>query len=195
MKALKLFSIAIIVMAITLGSCTGDDGETGPQGPQGVAGVDGMDGQDGHDGANGNANVQAFSVDVSDWAGGKILPFNIPDNIDKTKYAFLFYLESLNGEYVFPVPGASLDGSFNTTLFYSQTTEGEFGDAQISFFSSIDGTAFNMPPNVFGRVIIIAAEIGTASKNGFTDVLSELKASGVDLSDYHAVAAYFRLEI
>ena len=174
--------MAMIAVAVTLGSCSGEDGETGPQGEQGLPGE------------NGNANVQAFSVDISDWPGGFSLFFNIPDNIDKTKYGFLFYLESLNEEYTFPVPGASLDGSFNTTLYYSKTQEGEFGDAQISFFSSTDGTAFNMPPNIFGRVLIIAIEIGASSKNGNVNLLSELKAAGVDASDYHAVAAFFGLE-
>jgi len=185
MKALKVVSLAMVCMAMVLVSCSGDDGEQGPQGLQGEQGAPGI---------NGNANVQAFSVDVSDWAGGSTLIFNIPNQIDKTKYTFLFYLESLNGEYVFPVPGASLDGSFNSTLFYSPTAEGEFGDVQISFFSSTDGTAVNLPPNLFGRIIIIAIEISTTSKNGNADVLDELKAAGVDTANYHAVAAYFGLD-
>lgn len=185
MKKIGLTVMAVLCMATVLVSCSGEDGEQGPQGPAGIDGVDGIDG---------NANVQALSVDVSDWEGGSTMVFNIPDNIDKTKYAFLFYLESLNGEYIFPVPGASIDGSFNTTLFYSPIQENGTFDAQISFINTTDGMPFDMLPNFFGRVIIIAAEIATASKNGSSDLLSELKAAGVDRMDYHAVAAYFGLE-
>jgi hypothetical protein len=185
MKKIELMVLAVLCMATVLVSCSGEDGEQGPEGPAGIDGVDGIDG---------NANVQALSVDVSDWEGGPTMIFNIPDNIDKNKYAFLFYLESLNGEYIFPVPGASIDGSFNTTLFYSPIQENGTFDAQISFINTTDGTPFDMPTNFFGRVIIIAAEIGTASKNGSADLLSELKAAGVDISDYHAVSNYFGLE-
>jgi hypothetical protein len=182
MKTIRIIALAMISMATLMLSCTGDDGETGPQGP---AGIDGQDG---------NANVQAFSVDVSNWDGGSNLIFNIPDQLDKSKFTFLFYLKTSVGGYVFPVPGASLEGGFNTTLFYLAEEEDQLGDASILFFDSVDGLPFNMPPNVFSEVLIVAIEIGTSAKNSNTDVLSELKAAGVDTSDYHAVAAYFGLD-
>lgn len=172
----------MVCMAMVLVSCSGDDGEQGPQGPQGVPGV------------NGNANVQAFSVDVSDWEGGSTLIFNIPDQLDKSKYSFLFYLETMVGGKVFPVPGASLEGGFSTTIFYLAKEEDQFGDASILFFDSVDGTPFNMPPNVFSEVLIVAIEISTTAQNANADALSELKAAVVDTSDYHAVAAYFGLD-
>ncbi|WP_127020097.1 hypothetical protein [Flagellimonas beolgyonensis] len=182
MKKIKFFALAMISMATLLVSCSGDDGEQGPQGPQGVPGV------------NGNANVQAFSVDVSNWDGGSTLIFNIPDQLDKSKFTFLFYLKTSVGGYVFPVPGASLEGGFNTTLFYLAEEEDQLGDASILFFDSVDGLPFNMPSNVFSEVLIVAIEIGTSAKNGNVNVLSELKAVGVNTSDYHAVAAYFGLD-
>ena len=175
----------MLSMVTLMVSCTGDDGETGPQGP---AGIDGIDGKDG------NANVQAFSIDVSGWEGGSNMIFNIPNQLDKSKYTFLFYLKTSVGGYVFPVPGASLEGGFNTTLFYLAEEEDQLGDASILFFDSVDGTPFNMPPNVFSEVLIVAIEISTSSKNGNADVLSELKAAGVDTSDYHAVTTYFGLD-
>ncbi|MEO2050559.1 MAG: hypothetical protein ABGX00_02250 [Allomuricauda sp.] len=182
MKTIRIIALAMISMATLMLSCTGDDGETGPQGP---AGIDGQDG---------NANVQAFSVDVSGWEGGSILIFNIPDQLDKSKYTFLFYLETQVGGLVFPVPGSSLEGGFNTSLFYLANDEDEFGDASILFIDNVDGLPYDMAPNYFGKVLIVAIEIGTSAKNSNTDVLSELKAAGVDTSDYHAVSAYFGLD-
>lgn len=172
----------MVCMVMALVSCSGDDGEQGPQGEQGVPGV------------NGNANVQAFSVDTSDWEGGSTLIFNIPDQLDKSKYSFLFYLETMVGGKVFPVPGASLEGGFSTTIFYLAKEEDQFGDASILFFDSVDGTPFNMPPNVFSEVLIVAIEISTTSKNGSANVLAELKAAGVDTANYQSVVEYLGLD-
>lgn len=51
----QLFSMLLI--ALLLFSCSGEDGADGLDGKDGVAGADGADGADGVDGADGNANV------------------------------------------------------------------------------------------------------------------------------------------
>ncbi|MFN3138175.1 MAG: hypothetical protein ACE37L_10850 [Allomuricauda sp.] len=49
MKSLKLVCMAMLCMAVSLVSCSGEDGETGPQGPQGPQGEQGIQGQQGAD--------------------------------------------------------------------------------------------------------------------------------------------------
>lgn len=53
MKTCKLLSIAVLAMAMSLVSCSGDDGEQGPQGVPGKDGTNGTNGEDGTDGTNG----------------------------------------------------------------------------------------------------------------------------------------------
>ncbi|WP_228236806.1 hypothetical protein [Allomuricauda sp. M10] len=53
MKTIKLLSIAILTMAMSMVSCSGDDGEQGPQGAPGKDGTNGTNGVDGTDGTNG----------------------------------------------------------------------------------------------------------------------------------------------
>ena len=193
MKTLKLVSMAMIAMAITLGSCSGEDGETGPQGPQGPQGVAGTDGVDGQDGVDGNANVQAFSVDVSEWEPLSKYPFDIPISAqERSNYSFLFYLETIGGEFIISVPGQGLLSEYYSKVLYTNIEASP--NAEISFYYSSDNTSYVVPANTFGRILIIAIEIGTSSKNGDGNVMAELKSAGVDTSDYHAVAAYFGLE-
>ncbi|MEO2050558.1 MAG: hypothetical protein ABGX00_02245 [Allomuricauda sp.] len=190
MKALKVVSLAMVCMAMVLVSCSGDDGEQGPQGPQGVAGVDGQNGVDGQDG---NANVQAFSVDVSEWEPLSKYPFDIPISAqERSNYSFLFYLETMGGEIIISVPGQGLLSEYYSKVLYTNIEASP--NAEISFYYSSDDTNYVVPANTFGRILIIAIEIGTSSKNGDNNVMAELKSAGVDTADYHAVAAYFGLE-
>ena len=57
MKTCKLLSIAVLAMAMSLVSCSGDDGEQGPQGVPGKDGTNGTNGVDGTDGTNGTNGV------------------------------------------------------------------------------------------------------------------------------------------
>jgi len=80
MKTMRFLSFGLMILALTLTSCSpedGADGSTGLQGLQGAAGADGVDGVDGADGADGadgvdgNANVssrlfEAFPVAIGD---------------------------------------------------------------------------------------------------------------------------------
>ncbi|SNY95176.1 collagen-like protein [Flagellimonas pacifica] len=54
MKGLKLFSMAMLAMAVTMVSCSGEDGETGAQGIQGPIGEQGPQGPVGSAGDNGD---------------------------------------------------------------------------------------------------------------------------------------------
>ncbi len=63
MKTSRLVSLAILGMAVTMVSCTGDDGERGPAGPAGPAGPQGAQGPVGADGQDGNDGVDKPNVD------------------------------------------------------------------------------------------------------------------------------------
>jgi len=73
MKArMKFLKFGLLIVSITLFSCSPEDGQDGAIGPQGVQGDPGQDGADGTDGVDGNANVlysDWFTVTQSDWSG------------------------------------------------------------------------------------------------------------------------------
>ena len=199
MKTVKLFSVAILCcVAMNMVSCSGEDGERGPQGPQGEQGppgANGLDGQDGDNGVDGNANVQAVSVNVDAWNGGKFFEFEMPVAAEeRANYAFLFYLEYIYDSQFLArhsVPGSSYDGDFVVDVSYALTGEEE----GILLFKDFQGVPYAVAPGTYLNLIIIAVEISALEgKNGSTDVLAELKAAGVDTNDYDAVAAYFGLE-
>jgi len=62
MKLLRLFSIALVALSMTMVSCSGEDGEMGPQGIQGEKGDTGEQGVQGEQGAAGQdgADGQGF---------------------------------------------------------------------------------------------------------------------------------------
>lgn len=241
MKNLKLFSVAILAMAITLASCSGSDGETGPQGlagadgTDGINGVDGVDGVDGADGiscwdlngngvgditvdetnedinldgtvdaldcqgtdgvdgtngVDGNANVQRWSTLLTGFTGSQLpIPLEIPPGT-VNDYAYFFYLEAANGN-LFPVPGPLVSNTVHTTLYIDAASL----EVNVSFWNSADNSAFIVPDGLFVYFHVIAVESPILGNKGIQEnVLSELKAAGVDVNDYHAVAAYFGLE-
>lgn len=183
MKALKLFSMAMLAMAITLVSCSGEDGEQGIQGKQGEQGEQGPQGE------QGNANVQAFSFDISDEADYTQLPFDVSDLLDDTtNYAYLYYIE-YQDNIVISMPGNLGLGNGEYTTIANNVGS---GDIVVQFFQS-DDTGWNVPGGLFTDVTIIAVELSNTSKNS-ENIMSELKSAGVDTSDYNAVAAYFGLK-
>lgn len=202
MKTVKLFSVAILCcVAMNVVSCSGEDGERGPQGPQGeqgppgANGLDGQDGDNGENGVDGNANVQAVTVNMDAWNGGKFFEFEMPVAAEeRANYAFLFYLEYIyDGQFVgrHSVPGSSYDGDFVVDVSYALTGEEE----GILLFKDFQGAAYAVDPGTYLNLIIIAVEISAMEgKNGSTDILAQMKAAGVDTNNYDAVAAYFGLE-
>lgn len=205
MKIVKLFSrVMLLCMAVAVTSCSGEDGERGPEGPVGAQGpvgatgadgADGMDGQDGTNGIDGNANVQSFTINMEAWNGGLFFEFDMPVAAeDRDNYAFLFYLEYIyDSQFVgrHSVPGSSYDGDFVVDVSYAMTGEEE----GILLFKDFQGVPYAVAPGTYLNLIIISIEISNLEgKNGTTDILSELKAKGVDTNDYDAVAAYFGLD-
>lgn len=198
MKIVKLFSMAMICMAIVLVSCSGEDGERGPegaQGAQGPAGVDGIDGQNGTNGIDGNANVQSYTVNMDAWNGGLFFEFDMPvATEDRDNYAFLFYLEYIyDSQFVgrHSVPGSSYDGDFVVDVSYAMTGEEE----GILLFKDFQGVPYAVAPGTYLNLIIFSIEMSNLEgKNGTMDIMSELKAAGVDTNDYNAVVAYFGLD-
>ena len=204
MKTSKVLGMVLLVVAMGLFSCSGDDGEQGPKGDQGIQGEQGIQGTQGEQGEqgeqgvpgeDGNANVQAFSIDMTDWPGDSIFPFDMPIAAsERGNYAYLFYLEYVtnSGTAVHAVPGASLliPITANVDYDFKETSPNGY----ISFKDS-DDQLFIVPTGIYVRLIIIAVEINTAgAKATQANAMDQLKADGVDTKDYHAVAKYFGLE-
>ncbi|WP_228236807.1 collagen-like protein [Allomuricauda sp. M10] len=195
MKKSKVLMMALLVVGICLGSCTGDDGEQGPKGDQGVAGVDGQDGvngTNGKDGEDGNANVHHVILDMTGHTG-TIFAQIVPELTEEviSNYAILYYLgkDDLAGTQYYSIPGP-VSADFLTQV-YAQTQL-----VQI-YFSNYDGTGYPVTASDHLeslRIVLIESTPYTTSKSVYTSVKDELKAVGVDIADYHAVAAYFGLE-
>lgn len=200
MKIVKLFSMAMLCMAMVLVSCSGEDGERGPQGPQGAqgpAGADGVDGENGvhgEDGMDGKANVQTFKLDMLQWPGGSIYTFDMPiDTQQRPNYAFLFYMEYVTGNIaaLHPVPGGIVP---DYTVDVSYTNEDQSPSGYIAF-KDHQGANYQMQANFYLNLVIVAIEVNTLEgKTSITDIMNELKKAGVDTNDYHAVATYLGLE-
>ncbi|NDV42276.1 collagen-like protein [Flagellimonas sediminis] len=201
MKTIKLLSIAILAMAMSMVSCSGDDGEQGPkgdqgiQGEQGIQGVQGEQGEQGVPGEDGNANVQAFKLDMTEWVGGTFFPFDMPIAAqERANYGYLFYLEYVAGgsTAIHAVPGGSGFASFMAYVDYINDDTSPSG--YISF-RDYNGVGFDVPAGSYINLIIIAVEINTTgAKATQANAMDQLKADGVDTNDYHAVAKYFGLE-
>jgi len=192
MKTIKLLNMAMLCMSIALVSCSGSDGETGPQGEQGPAGKDGIDGVDGTDGTDGNANVNDYDFLITEFSGTDFTVNLIEDSAfegDMDSFAFLYYLRDINGLWV-SAPGPIFN-NYYTSVFVDESTL----DITVSFYNS-DNTIWNVPEGiVFSKFRVVAIEYsGQGNKSAQESVISELKATGVDTSDYNAVAEYFGLE-
>ena len=146
-------------------------------------------GDNGTNGTDGNANVQAFYYDLTffaDYSSLKLDLFNIVDAPEN--YAYLFYIESNTG-LRFAIPG-SLKVNLQYTRVYMDVIAGEL---YIGFYNTADDTNAIIPGGTYTKVIVIAMELTNGAKNSDAP-LADLKAAGVDTTDYNAVAAYLGLE-
>ncbi|WP_420320995.1 hypothetical protein [Flagellimonas sp.] len=194
--------------------CQGADGDPGTNGDNGNDGIDCWDlnGNGKNDaeedingdkefnaldcqGADGNANVIQYTEDVSDLANFSEIPFNLIDDLgiaaeDLPNYTFLFYF-SVGGSYVIPAPNKfNFNGYKDIVVFYDEFS----GDGSYEFLNH-DGSAFNVIQGIIDEIRIVAIENSVViNKNGNGDVMAQLKAAGVDTSDYYAVLAYFGLK-
>ena len=221
MKTVKLVCMTMMSMAMIMVSCSGEDGTTGPAGTDGIDGTDGANGLDGIacwdlngngegdpeedtngdtlvdaldcqgvDGTNGNANVteHSFNLDMfSDYTSLNLDLNNIVDN--PANYAYLYYLVvDFGEEFRISIPGPlGIGEDVDAGVFNNQST----GDLTIHFLQN--GSPYEIPGSPFPELIVVAIELSNTGKTS-ENVMSELKAAGVDTSDYNAVAEYFGLE-
>ena len=192
MKLLRL----LIMSTIMLISCS-KDGEIGPEGPQGPRGEQGIQGPAGEDGPigpqgpagqngiDGNANVQSFKFDLTEFASSSI-SFEFPELTSTVREndAILTYLEFSWPRITFPLPTyISVGFGGGRSL---QT------DASIAFWSGSLSLFFREPNSVFNlrdgsiqagdlkalRVIIIKSTSSTAGKTAKSHILNKLKMAG-----------------
>lgn len=156
-------------------------------------GADGQDGQDGQNGADGNANVEKFDFLITEFSGTQ-LTVNLglsPEEMNS--YAFLYYIEYNNGfdDLWYPVPGP-----LGTNATYSRIyTNENNAEVNVFFYNTSDDTSWDVPQGTYTLFRVVAIDFAILGNKGSQEnILSELKAAGVDTSDYHAVAAYFGLE-
>ncbi|WP_293297665.1 hypothetical protein [Allomuricauda sp.] len=219
MKSLKLVCMAMVSMTVILVSCSGEDGEQGQQGFPGVDGSNGTDGiscwdingngigdaeedinddgnfdaldcqgSEGQAGQDGNANVQEFKFGLELQAPYTQLVRDLNDIVDEpSDYAFLFYMEhKLNLTY-------SIPGHLFANSHYARVhTDSNTGHVVINFYD-LNDQSFQVPAGEYKNLIVVAIELSNTGKTS-ENIMAELKAAGVDTSDYHAVAAYFGLE-
>ena len=78
MKKYKLIYVAVLALAISFGSCEGDDGSDGINGVDGVDGENGVDGEDGEDGEDGASPmmVDAASLLLTSIATDGGIPYD-----------------------------------------------------------------------------------------------------------------------
>lgn len=179
---LKYFFLALITL-LALGCSGGEDGAIGPAGPQGEQGVAGSNGTNGQDG---NANVRSFTYDLSTVSGlghYQSIPEFTQEVIDND--AILGYLK-LNGSIrLYPMPNHNLFPlGIDVRTFI--LLEGYVMD----FYNRNLNTEFSVTTGQLDQLRIVI--IASTNKNGKqVDILSKLKAEGVDINDYYAVMKHF----
>lgn len=206
MKAIKLLYMAVLCMAMALVSCSGEDGEQGlqgdqgpageqgiqgpqgPQGSQGDQGEQGEQGEPGEPGEDGNANVRRFNISLEGYSGSS---FQVPMPIEVTQAdidngAFFFYIEESGVFY--PLPGLLGINTFGSVRYLSDLIIIDFKNPTVDFNATF------VQEGSYGNLILIVAEANIVGKNNQESMMNELKAAGVDTSDYHAMAKYFGLE-
>nr|WP_321415142.1 hypothetical protein [uncultured Allomuricauda sp.] len=200
MKAIKLLYMAMLCMAMALVSCSGEDGEQGLQGDQGPAGEQGIQGpqgsqgdqgeqgEPGEPGEDGNANVRRFNISLEGYSGST---FQVPMPTEVTQAdidnnALFFYIE--NFEVFYPLPGLLGFTTFGSVRYLSDLIIIDFKDPTLDF-----GSLF-VQEGSYENLILFVVESNIVGKNNQESLMNELKAAGVDTSDYHAMAKYFGLE-
>jgi len=199
----------------------GKDGANGTNGIDGVAGSDGVScwdlngngtgdaeedvnddgnfdaldcqGENGTNGVDGNANVteHTFNLDIFGDYSELILDLNqIVD--EPANYAYLYYLVAENDDNVkISIPGLIFVGGDQAEVVVGTNTA--TGQLFIYFSDPYEDAPYQVNGSPFPGLIVVAIELTNTGKTS-ENVMSELKAAGVDTGDYDAVAAYFGLE-
>ncbi|MGC1471482.1 MAG: hypothetical protein WA775_02725 [Psychroserpens sp.] len=184
----KLFLMALV--AVFALSCSAEDGSDGAPGEQGPAGTDGINV------ADGNANVQVLTYDIS-TESGTFHEQNVPeitqDVLDND--VILGYVKSAN--VFFPLPAVEdpdiIDFNISVAIL-----EGFY----IMDFVQNDGTSYNLTAGDLQALKVIIIESSSTMEGRFAspgnsskeNVLLELEHANVDITNYHDVMAYYGLK-
>lgn len=192
MKNAIKFSKYLLMSLLTIFiiSCDGKDGVDGIDGINGAAGPAGANGADGEDG---NANVLAFTFDLSTAEGASITQ-DIPELTQEVldNDLVLGYLKA--SEEFNPIPAPVFlvaAGNFKDIavdlkvgeywlFFYERGTEN---------LSSVSAGSLDQL-----KVIIAKSTSTTAGKSDTQGAMAELKSAGVDVGDYYAVMDYYGMD-
>lgn len=180
--------MAMLCMAISLVSCSGEDGEKGIQGEQGEQGVPGPKGDQGEPG---NANVFQTVYPIASDFSSHFIEEELPVDLQSFEdYSFLFYIRNKSG-IVYSIPGPLDKNSHYSRVFYVENSS----LFAINFYDQLDDSPYAITAGDYTDVIVISIEYTPSTLKGNEQgIYSELKEAGVDTADYNAVAAYFGLE-
>ena len=149
----------------------------------------------GDDGADGNANVQRFDI-LLDGFSDNFLIIDINDEaLPVSDFVYITYVLDADGGggNWYEVPGF-LSINNNNDRYVQRTINDNFDEFTFRFFSSIDLTTQLVIPEgelLALRYFAIRVNEDQASRAGSKGVYDDLKAAGVDVSDYHQVAKHF----
>jgi hypothetical protein len=203
----------MVLVGVATFLASGCEGPTGPEGPQGLAGPEGPVGPQGPPGEDGNANVVAAVVEVTnaDWGtgsyvyrhgqgantsrGARVIQLDVPQITQEIfdlgmVHVFLKVPESLVGEPVAwaPLPYQYL--AFGSAYFYNLAYSYNVGRLTLYYYhtTNTEGQAPPSPANVTipdktFKYVITAAE-----------AIEAMSSAGVDLADHDAVMRYLGQE-
>jgi hypothetical protein len=118
----------LLLVAVLLVGCTGDQGPTGPEGPQGptgatgATGATGPQGPAGPQGPTGNANVTIYEFGSRTFLNN--LNLAVPITREKMDSSFVLLYYNPEGEAVtawYPIPGLGPGGQYDTRFFVFQS--------------------------------------------------------------------------
>tara|TARA_R110002051_G_scaffold310482_1_gene383691 strand:+ start:4302 stop:4898 length:597 start_codon:yes stop_codon:yes gene_type:complete len=198
MKLKRFLILGCIATAMTIISCSGDDGDDGIDGAKGPAGVNGIDGAqgpagvDGTNGEDGNANVKKIVIDVTSLpTDSSVVEISVPELTAEVlqNNTLIFFLEVSDGSGFLAIPGGTSGSGkqYNVSVLAS-------GKVYL-LVSTFDGNApINWSANTFKNLHITMIETSSLQGKSQEGVLANLKANGVDITNYHEVMQYLGLE-
>ncbi len=163
-------------------------------------------GKDGAAGQDGNANVIRGTLPLEDpdinnnifsfMLYGEDLALGITQQ-EVDNYVFLFYIKDRLG--IIHQSGSRIpyNGADRYTRTAINSVEGNGkGNGSCLFYNlSDDSPYFDWDANdALDSFIVVALEVTSDNKGNQIDLITSLKAAGVDTSDYHKVTQYFGLE-
>ncbi|MEO1487379.1 MAG: hypothetical protein AAFU57_16660 [Bacteroidota bacterium] len=154
-------------------------------------------GEDGENGEEGNANVQRFDVLFEEGLDTDALDIDINDQaLPISDYAYLVYLlDGDNGGIAsYQIPGFISVDDANDAYAFLVILNSENPFFRIVFYEpNLESTLLVPLGNEIAGVRYFAIRVNEdqASRGGSKGVYDDLKAAGVDVSDYHQVAKYF----